>query len=390
MTGRHTWEQPTGEPTDADVLTAVGRLIEARGGVVDLRALGAVRITRRSVLDCRLTRSLRRREEEPAEADGEPDLSHLPVYEDLAEHPVPPPRDPRVRRVRELVLDGSVRRHGCFCGNGKVPCSMCAGRGRISCEPWTRCAACRATDSCAECGGSGKRRSGGSAARTPTSSRTPTSPRSPAQHRGADATDGPRADCALCGAPESACPDCRGRGHGRTVCADCRGRGSQPCPDCDGSGKTDHEACGGQGVRTTWTRGVVEDSPHVEEVRLPAERLPLRVRHRARKRGRWRHAVLGGDDPLPDDLAPEHRAAVEPLLRPRPGEVARRVELDHLPLVRVDVVTHPDRVFYVFPGHARLGVVPVASRRRVRQVATAALVAAFLGSLVLMAALLPR
>ncbi|MTE19868.1 hypothetical protein F0L17_12225 [Streptomyces sp. TRM43335] len=377
MAGQRTWEQPTGEPTDGDVLAAVGRLIEARGGVADLRALGAVRITRCPVLDCRVTRSLRRRREAAVEENGQPDLSHLPVYEDLDGHLVPPPSDPRVHRVRELLLDGSVRRHGCFCGNGKVPCSVCAGRGRISCEPWMRCAACRGRESCAECGGSGLRRDG----RTRTAARLP---------RSADATGVPRADCALCDAPASACPDCRGRGHGRTVCADCRGKGSQPCPDCDGSGKTDHETCGGKGVRTTWTRGVVEDSPHHEEIRLPEERLPLRVRRRARRRGDWRHAVLAADDPLPDDLAPEHRAAVEPLLEDRPGEVARRVELDHLPLVRVDVVTHPDQVFYVFPDPTRLRVVPVASRRRIRQVTTVALAAALLCSLVLMVALLPR
>lgn len=380
MAGDHTGErpagEPAGEPTERDALAAVGRLIEARGGVVDLRALGAVRIIRCPVLDCRVTRSLRERREEAAEEQGQPDLSGLPVYRNLADHPVPPPHDPRVRRVRELVLDGSVRRHGCFCGNGKVPCSVCAGRGRISCEPWVRCAACRGREGCTECGGGGRRRGARPA---------------PERRAGAAAdASGTPVDCALCGAPAAACPDCRGRGHSRTVCADCRGRGSLPCPDCGGSGKNDHEACGGQGVRTTWTRGVVEDAPHHEQVRLPGERLPLRVRHRARRAGAWHRVVLGGGDPLPGGLDPGHRAALGPLLEHRPGEVARRVELAHLPLLRVEVATDPDRVFYVFPGHERPVAVPVASRRRARQVAAAALAAAFLCSLLLMAALLPR
>ena len=365
-------ERPTRQLAEEDVLAAVGRRIEAGGGVVDLRALGAVEVTWCSALDCRVVRSLRRRREVPAAARGRPDLSDRPVYyENVDDHPVPPPPTPETRQVWRLVRSGSVRRHDCYCDDGKVSCPRCRGNRRLPCARWTECAGCRErrTECCVACRGSGKRQRG----------RTPVQPSEEPVRRTA---------CERCGAPDAACPDCRGQGHGDTTCPDCRGRGSVPCPECGGRGKVAHEACGGRGPRVSWTEGVIEDSPRRERVRLPGKRLPPLVRWRAARSGEWREATLGYDDPLPDDLAPEHRAAVEPRLAREPDEVARRADLRHLPLARVTVVTVPDQVFYVFPGRHGLQVVPVASRRRVGRIAASALAAAALCAFVLMFLLL--
>jgi hypothetical protein len=127
----------------------------------------------------------------------------------------------------------------------------------------------------------------------------------------------------------------------------------------------------------TWTGGVISHTPDHDELRRPVGKLPSSVREAAKSRGDTRSAAPALGDDLPGDLEPEHRTALEAFLVRRDDEVSRRVELTHLPLVRVDAHQDPHHVHYVFPGRTDLEVVTVLSPRRRWQfgaVAVAALV----------------
>jgi hypothetical protein len=354
-----------GRMTEDEALRAVEREIAERGGSVDLRAEGTYRLTWHSLLHCLVVRSVETRGEVEREEKGGKDLSDRTFYEDLYDHPVPPPADPRRSQRLELVREGSVREEECACDGGREPCRRCDGRERIPCEESVACPDCRHTLCCLACEGTGRRRR----ARIP-------------EDREADG-DRPvkRIACARCRAPEAACPHCRGGG--RTTCALCGGKGSVPCPKCGGEGTAEHGDCGGAGVRTFWTEGVVERRPHKDPVRLPEKRPPLPVRRRAAGRGDWLDAVLGPGDRLPGGLDPVHRAAVEPRLAVRKGEVARRVEIRSLPLARIAVDSVPDRVFYAFPGRSGTEAVAVPSRRRMTGIAAAAVCATTLCAVLL-------
>ncbi|MFD7446561.1 hypothetical protein [Streptomyces sp. NPDC059909] len=60
--------------------------------------------------------------------------------------------------------------------------------------------------------------------------------------------------------------------------------------------------------------------------------------------------------------------------------MARRVDIRHLPLAKVELTDDHNRVFYVIPGRSNLEVVPLPSRRRMSRIA--ALTAACLTAMV--------
>ncbi|MFF2009397.1 hypothetical protein ACFVWY_10025 [Streptomyces sp. NPDC058195] len=112
----------------------------------------------------------------------------------------------------------------------------------------------------------------------------------------------------------------------------------------------------------------------------------MRVRRRTGSGGTWERATLtSARAPLPGTLDPEHVKAVRAALAARPGEAARRAELEWLPLVSVAIADDPGHVFCVFPGQGGPEVLPVWSRRRSLR---AAAVAAGAFALVLLVAVL--
>ncbi|MFE5481342.1 hypothetical protein [Streptomyces sp. NPDC056527] len=338
-------EATPGRLPDDDILRAVERHLSGRGTPASLTTPGAARITWHSILDGEIIRSLETRTEAPREKPGRVDLSDLPEYTELAEHHIPPPSDPAQRETLELVRRGSVRQRTCACGNGRWRCQLCQGSKRRPCEPTGPCPACRGTDSCVRCHGTGRPQG---------------HPRAGRSAPGADE----RVDCVRCGKPKAACPECSGRGS--TKCPDCRGKGSVDCEDCGGKGTVPHTVCAGTGSLSTWTGAVVERHGDTDRVKLPEQRPPILVRQRTEGAGRWAEAVLDEGEKLPADLDPTHVKVIAPRLGRRHGEVARRVVLRHLPLARVEVPTEPDRVFYVFPGRTGIEVFPYLSPQRIR------------------------
>ncbi|MGI5251505.1 hypothetical protein [Actinacidiphila glaucinigra] len=354
-------ENPSGTPSDDEMLQALARHLSGAGGAVRLDSSAGADLSWHSVLDCRIRRTTETRKESARTEKGRKDLSALPTYSHLAGYrPGPPAGHGSVHRI-ELVREGSVRHNTCECGNGEWACKRCEGRGRLPCDPTTACPDCRGLESCAECDGTGKPR-----------------PRAKDRDRAAPATASRavprRVRCAKCRRPGAACPTCAGRG--RTQCSQCTGTGLVDCPKCTGGGTVAHDACGGSGVVTTWVGAVIEQRSREELVRRPLKRPPFPVRRRTARLGRWRKAVLTGDEALPGDLDATHAEALVPHLVPA-GEVHRRIVLRHLPLARITVPTDPDRVFYAFPGSDGIEVLGLPSSRRVARglaIAAAALV----------------
>ncbi|MCB5909047.1 hypothetical protein [Streptomyces pinistramenti] len=330
------------------LLDAVAGRLTAGKVLTDLRAPGAVRVTWRSMLECQVTRCIETRGEDDRRQHGQVDLARHATYRDLWTHPVPEPSDAKAQQEWTLVRQDSVREHHCECGNGRVPCDRCTGRGDLVCEPLRACPSCGGADSCATCGGTGKR-----------------------GHRSASApAHGERETCVKCGAEEAACHACRGAG--RVRCTDCGGSGKVDCPGCGGEGSVDHTACGGAGRTTTWTEGTIKHRSVADKVPMPTKPPPVLVRLMAQGAGEWRTADCGYGDPLPDDLSDAHRDAVERGLAKRSGELKRRAGLRYLPIARVVVAGEAGRVFYAFPEAAGTKVMVLPSARRVALIAAAA------------------
>ncbi|MDX3854481.1 hypothetical protein [Streptomyces sp. AK02-01A] len=342
-------------PPEEELLKAVSQCLgPSRQGASPV--LQGPRIVRSQIVEFAITWSVETRAEKERTEHGSIDLSSRPRYEGAIEdHPVDPPKNPATARRLTLVLRDSERESVCACDDGRIQCPRCLGRGRHDCAPTAVCADCLGVDSCTACGDTGKRRR----ERGRPSSARP-APGSPSE----------RITCATCGRREAACAGCRGRGI--TPCAECAGRGTVSCDHCESSGLVAHPACGGKGRTTSWTEGTVRHTPGGERLSLPLKRAPYPVRRRMERDGDWHSAVLTGFRKLPDEVASEHRPGIERLLVRRKGEVARRVDLRSLALARVEIMTEPDRIFYVFPGRERTEVVPLPSRRRVSRLTTMA------------------
>ncbi|MFB6813865.1 hypothetical protein ACFCV8_04880 [Streptomyces sp. NPDC056347] len=349
--------------SEDDALEAVARHIGRPGQGRQLRRTGAD-ITPLPMLGLRVVRSVETRATRTETRPGRYDTSGLPTYEgELGDHRVEPPKDPARAHTVELMLGGSARTAACGCDAGRSPCRRCQGAGKLVCAAGTPCPACEGEESCTWCDGTGKRGGKGVVG---------------------DGAGG-RTTCVKCGKPRSACPKCRGRG--TDPCPRCDDTGFRECRACEGGGTTKHTPCDGTGLLTRWTVGSVGRTPQRSTARLPDPAPPLRVRQRTGRTGAWARATLtSAHTPLPEALDPVHAKAVEAALEPRPGEVARRAELEWLPLVSVAVADDPDHVFYVFPGQGGPEVLPVWSRRRSLRVAAA--VAAAAVALVLLVAVL--
>ncbi|MFJ4642548.1 hypothetical protein ACIP6Q_03280 [Streptomyces bobili] len=105
--------------------------------------------------------------------------------------------------------------------------------------------------------------------------------------------------------------------------------------------------------------------------------------------GGWHQDRLG-DGPLPDDLSPDHRAALAPHLRRRRRETARQVSIQRLTVVKATPSASGNQEFYVFRNtEGRLDVVRRLSEegRWKASLAVAALVALAVLVLVLVLAL---
>ena len=72
--------------------------------------------------------------------------------------------------------------------------------------------------------------------------------------------------------------------------------------------------------------------------------------------GDWHEDPLGTHDPLPDDLSPGPRSALEPHLRPRQGEKERAVVIQRLTVVKATPPGSDNLEYYVFRSSGRLDV----------------------------------
>ncbi|MGW8355369.1 hypothetical protein [Streptomyces wedmorensis] len=345
--------------TDEEVLAAVRRSVEERGGGVRVSPDEAV-ITRHLLLDGEILRCMETRTEEERFHRGAVDLSEWPEYDaDLRGHRIPAPRDPADETTLKLVRRGSKDDRSCDCGNGRVACQRCKGDGDLRCSPRTTCGECRGLDCCLRCDGSGRRT------------------RKARAGSDAEADEGRKAGrvaCGQCGAKEAACAGCQGRGE--VSCARCGGTGSRACPDCDRAGTVPHQRCGGKARTVTWTEGVVTRRPRVEEVKVPGSGLPYWARQQAREHGDWKHVHLVGEGVgLAGDVDEEVVKNVAPRLVVREGEISRRISLRHLSLARVTLAPHPHRVYFVIPAQEGPRVLVWPSRRRTWLIAAVALAA---------------
>lgn len=344
---------------DRDVLAAVQRCIEKRGESVHVTLPGAAHVTWRPLLEGTIVRCIETRAEDQLLHRGPIDLSKRPVYDTtIHQHKIPAPKNPSDATAFKLVRQGSVDDRPCDCGNGKVACQRCKGRGDLPCDASTTCAECRGLDCCLRCEGTGHRT------------------RKTAHTQEQETVK--RVTCKQCGAREAACAVCQGRG--RLTCTTCQGAGTRTCPDCDRAGTVPHERCNGGGRIVTWTQGVITRRPHTEQIKLPSSGVPYVARQQARERGQWKKTHLTGNEALPDDLEREFGSTMQTRLLPQDQEIARQTDLRHLPLARVAVMLHPHRVYYVFPAFTELHVLVLPSQQRTWQIA-----AALLGALIVLA-----
>ncbi|MFH8574027.1 hypothetical protein [Streptomyces sp. NPDC017993] len=332
---------------ERDALDAVRRHVAERGQAPKMDLPATAEVTWHSLLEGKIVRSIETRTEGERIHRGRIDLSGRPQYDRLQHYRLAPPKDPAVAKTLELVQRGSVTEQSCACGNGKVACPRCQGRGDLLCEESATCTDCRGIDSCLRCDGTGHR-----SRKTPQDQRQAT---------------GERLTCKKCGALEAACPTCRGRG--RVTCATCQGKGIRQCPDCERAGTVPHDRCAGTGHTVTWVEGIISRQPQTEEIRWPESKLPYMARQHARENGNWRKTSLTDNDSIPDNLEPEFKALLRPRLKPHEGEVARQASLRYLPLARVAVPQHRHRIYYVFPGHTALQVLTLPSQQRTWQIA---------------------
>lgn len=143
--------------SDEDVLAAVRRRVEERGGAGRVPPGGAD-ITRHLLIEGRVLRCVETRTEEERFHQGSIDLSDRPVYgSDLDSYRIPPPEDPASETTLRLVRRGSVDDRSCDCGNGVVACERCKGRGELPCVPAEACGGCRGVAACLWCDGTGHR-----------------------------------------------------------------------------------------------------------------------------------------------------------------------------------------------------------------------------------------
>ncbi|MER5430712.1 hypothetical protein [Streptomyces sp. NPDC002588] len=341
-------------PSREEILQAVERHVSRRGAGVALTSAGAADFSWQSVFECRIVRSVERREETHRREKGRQSApAKRATYTDLDTHPVPPPGDPARTQRFVLVREGTLDELVCEdCEGGRKDCDVCAGRGGQDCPRHVECEVCHGgPDACWECDGTGHPRSrrGRKTAVRP---------------QGAEEPE--RAACRRCRRPDVACPNCLGER--QTRCPVCTGSGTAPCTACKGAKRVRDEACGGTGRFTVWTEGVITRTPHTEETKVSAPPF-LRIRT-----DKWHDRTLNTvDAELPGFLEDEHHKLATRLLIARDGEIRRRVTIRYLPLARIAVRTDPDRVYYAYPGPDDIVVCRRPSKERLTALAWAVL-----------------
>ncbi|WP_225839954.1 hypothetical protein [Streptomyces sp. NK08204] len=301
-------------------------------------------LTRLHLLEATVIRCVEQRTEGTQHEPGTVDLSERPVYDVLENYKLSPHEKPSDQPL-ELVKRGTVhlRSCDCDCGNGRRRCADCNGMKYRPCEPARVCTVCQGVTACTQ-----SLKHGG----------LPSTPPRPPKPGRADRPD-ERVKCEACQTPDSACPGCRG--WGKVRCPECEASGRIPCVPCKGAGTVECGTCHGHGNLTSWTAGRIKWTSQPERVPPPVPR-PRQVASELGSGG-WHKDRLGTHDPLPDDLSPEHRSALEPHLRPRQGEKEREVVIKRLTVVKATPPDSDNREFYVFrSSDGRLSV-----RRRVSE-----------------------
>ncbi|MBQ0854678.1 hypothetical protein J8N05_41700 [Streptomyces sp. BH-SS-21] len=316
----------TDDPTDDEVHAAIdacrARIGFRRGSAPPV---GDFRLTRLHLLEATITHHIENREQKPRHAPGIVDLSALPLYDNLKDYKLGPHESPRGRPL-VLLQRGSAHLGPCNCGNGRRQCARCAGRTYWTCEPAKACPVCSGVSPCTQYV------LHGNLPGTPSKLPKPGQP-------------GERVTCQGCQTADSACPGCRG--WGRVRCDDCGASGRIACEECGRKGTVECGTCTGSGHLTTWTEGRITWVPELDSV-VPVQR-PSRIKPALDSAG-WRKEFLKADDPLPDDLSPAHRSALEPCLRPRDNEQDREATINRLTVVEARSSGSHHYQYYVFRG----------------------------------------
>ncbi|MET9502179.1 hypothetical protein ABZY42_10665 [Streptomyces sp. NPDC006622] len=344
------------DPSDDEVRAALDTfLARGRNGRPGPSATDFV-LTRLHLLEGTVTRSVEDRTQETRHLPGTVDLSQRPVYDVLKHYKLGPHETP-LHHPLDLVRNGSVHLRSCDCGNGRRRCADCDGMTYRPCEPAEVCSLCEGVAACTHY------LNHGGLPGTP--------PRPPGPGRAGRPDE--RVTCEGCHTPAGACPGCRG--WGKVRCRKCKASGRIACKPCGRTGTVRCATCEGHGNLTSWTAGRIVWTSETETVRPPVPR-PRRVTSELASAG-WHEDRLG-DGPLPDDLSPAHRKALEPHLRPRKEEKERQVAIQRLTVVKATPSGSGNLEFYVFPSaDGRLDVVRRLSEegRRKASLTVAAVVA---------------
>ncbi|MEU3252233.1 hypothetical protein [Streptomyces sp. NPDC006997] len=311
-------------PTDDEVRAAIeacrARIGFRRGSAPPV---GDFLLTPLHLLEATVTHYMETREEEIRYSPGTVDLSGLPIYDDLPDYEPGPHESPR-KGPLVLLRRGTAHRRSCDCGNGRRQCASCGGRAYGTCEPAKACPVCSGVSPCTQYV------LHGNLPGTPSKLPKPGQP-------------GERGTCQGCHTADSACPGCRG--WGRVKCGDCEGSGRVPCEECGRRGTVKCETCAESGHLTSWTEGRIRWTAEYDSV-VPVQR-PSHIKA-ALDSAAWRKDLLEAGDPLPGDLSPAHRGALEPYLRPRKKERAREADLRRLTVVRARSSGSHHYQYYVF------------------------------------------
>ncbi|OQD57171.1 hypothetical protein BM536_003845 [Streptomyces phaeoluteigriseus] len=324
------------DPSDDEVRAALDAFLARAGNRRPGPSPTDFILTRLHLLEGSVTRRVEHRTEEIRHRPGTVALSERPVYDVLGDYKLSPHETPLAQPL-DLVRRGSVHLRSCDCGNGRRRCADCDGMKYRPCEPAHVCAVCQGITACTHYLNHGG---------------LPGTPPRPPRPGRAD-RPGERVTCEACHTPESACPGCRG--WGKVRCPDCEASGRIPCTPCGRTGTVECATCEGHGNLTSWTAGRIAWTSQTKAVPSPVPR-PRRVASELCSGG-WHEDRLG-DDPLPDDLSPTHRAALEPHLRRWKGEKERQLAIQRLTVVKATPPGSGNLEFYVFRGtDGRLSVV---------------------------------
>ena len=315
------------DPTDGEVRAALDVYLASGRRRRPHPAPADFRLSRLHLLEASVTRRVEHRTERTRHRPGTVDLSELPLYDVLRDYRLGPHEKPADRPI-DLVRSGTVHLGSCDCGNGRRRCADCDGMRYRPCEPTQTCTECLGVGACTQ-----NLKHGG----------LPDPPPRAVKAGRAVRPEEERVDCAACRTPGSACPGCRG--WGKVKCTKCD-KGRITCRTCKETGTVECTTCKGHGSLTSWTAGRIEWVSRTEAVPSPVPR-PRPVASELESAG-WCENRLGTGDPLPDDLLPAHRSALEPELGLRPGEKEREVDIRRLTVVKATPPGSGHLEFYVF------------------------------------------